>query len=81
MLQHRNTSRHSHTGRIKHNTDTSTNALGGKVAVELASDDSVGTVGAANAAPVDSELAAILFGRGFGNVGHALSEVEVNILL
>jgi len=69
-------------GRVKHDADAAADALGGEVAGELAPDDSVGSVGAADASPVDAELGPVLpGGRGLGDVRDALPEVEGGVLL
>ena len=70
-----------HTGGVEHNADSATDRLGREVPGELASDDAVGSVGAADAAPVDSVLGAIALGGALGNKGDALAEVEVDLLL
>lgn len=70
-----------HTGGVEHNADSATDRLGREVPGELASDDAVGSVGAADAAPVDSELGAIALGGALSNEGDALAEVEVGLLL
>ena len=70
-----------HTGGVEHNADSATDRLGREVPSELASDDAVGSVGAADTAPVDSVLGAIALGGALGDEGDALAEVEVDLLL
>jgi len=70
-----------HTGGVQHNTDASADSLGGEVAVEAATDDAVSTVGAADAAPVDTVPRAVLLSGSLGDEGDTLAEVEVGLAL
>mmetsp|Transcript_21601 Transcript_21601/g.51543 ORF Transcript_21601/g.51543 Transcript_21601/m.51543 type:complete len:114 (+) Transcript_21601:222-563(+) len=71
-----------YTGRVQHNTDLSADGLGGKISSESASDDSVGTVRAADLAPVHSVFVSVFIGDvPFRDEGDSLSEVEVGLLL
>ena len=70
-----------HTGGVEHNTDAAPDGLGREIPSELASDDTVGSVGAADAAPVNSVLGAIALGGALGDEGDSLAKVELGLLL
>jgi hypothetical protein len=64
---------------VKHNSNPTSDTLWGKIPRELTLDNSIATVAPANLTPVHSELTSILSTRRFGDVGDALSEVELSI--
>jgi hypothetical protein len=65
---------------VQHDTDASTNGLRRQVASKSASDNTIGSMGAANLSPGDAELVAkLVSSRSPGNKGNLLSEVKFNI--
>ena len=71
-----------YTGRVKHDTGLSANGLGWKISSESAPNDTVGTVGPAYLAPVDSEFVSVFICYvSLCDKGNSLSEVEVDLVL
>jgi hypothetical protein len=71
------------TGRIKHDSNLSTNGLRRKISGESASDNSITSVRTGNLSPVDAVLGSTLssvYGR-FGDECNLLSEVEFGFFL
>ena len=62
-------------GRVKHDAHAGAKRLRGKVVAEAAADDTADTVGAADLAPDDTELGAVLGGLGAVDVRHLLAQV------
>lgn len=66
---------------IKHDTDTSSNGLRGKIATETAANDAVGAMASTNFAPRDTKLVSKLVGfTGLGNKGNLFAIIKLCIL-
>ena len=68
-------------GRVKHDADAGAKRLRGKVVAEAAADDTLDTVRAADLAPDDAELGAVLGGLGAVDVRKLLAAIKVGLLL
>lgn len=68
-------------GRVKHDADAGAKRLRGKVVAETAADDTLDTVRAADLAPDDAELGAVLGGLGAVDVRKLLAAIKVGLLL
>ena len=70
-----------HRGRVKHDSDTSTNTLRRQIPGELALHNTIASMRPADLSPVDAEFGTILSWSGcLGNVSNFLSKVEGNLL-